>query len=42
MTQINGLVQGNNGKKTEPLYGVKVKLLHSGKGTITDEEGVLK
>ena len=40
MTQVNGLVQGNNGKKTESLYGVKVKLLNSGKGTITDEEGV--
>jgi len=42
MTQVNGLVQGNNGTKTEPLYGVKVKLLHSGKGTISDEEGVFE
>ena len=38
--QVNGLVQGNDGKKVEPLFGVKVKLLQSGKGTITDEEGV--
>ena len=38
--QVNGLVQGNNGTKTEPLYGVKVLLLKSKEGTVTDSEGI--
>ena len=38
--QVNGLVQGNNGNKTVPLYGVKVILLNSKERTITDSEGI--
>ena len=41
-SQVNGLVQGNNGKKTEPLYGAKVKLLLAKKGVITGEEGLFE
>jgi len=40
--QINGFVQGNNGKKTEALYGVKIKLLKSKKGVVTNEEGIFE
>ena len=41
-SQVNGLVQGNNGKKTEPLYGAKVKLLLAKKGVVTGEEGLFE
>lgn len=41
-TQVNGLVQGNNGNKTEPLYGAKIKLLNTGKGVVTNELGVFE
>lgn len=40
--QLNGLIQGNNGKKTEPLYGAKVRLLNAQKGVVTDEKGVFE
>ena len=42
LSQVNGLVQGNNGTKTEPLYGAKVKLLKAKKGVVTDEQGVFE
>ena len=41
-SQVNGLVQGNNGKKTEPLYGAKIKLLMAKKGVITGEQGLFE
>ena len=41
-SQVNGLVQGNNGKKTEPLYGAKVKLLLAKKVVVTGEEGLFE
>ena len=31
--QVNGLVQGNNGEKTEAIYGAKIKLLQAKKGS---------
>ena len=40
--QVNGLVQGNNGEKTEAIYGAKIKLLQAKKGVVTDEEGVFE
>ena len=41
-SQINGFVQGNNGNKTEALYGAKIKLLKSKKGVVTTEEGIFE
>ena len=41
-SQVNGLIQGNNGKKMEPLYGAKVKLLLAKKGVVTGEEGLFE
>ena len=40
--QVNGLVQGNNGEKTEAIYGAKIKLLQAKRGVVTDEEGVFE
>ena len=42
LEQVNGLVQGNNGTKTEPLYGAKIKLLKAKKGVVTGEQGLFE
>ena len=41
-SQVNGLVQGNNGTKTEPLYGAKIKLINARRGVVADEQGVFE
>lgn len=38
-SQMKGIVLGSGGSKREPLYGAKLKLLHSKIGTSTSEEG---
>lgn len=37
--QLNGVVYGSNKKTKEPIYGAKVRLVSTGKGAITNEEG---
>lgn len=38
--QLQGLVNGSdNTNKKEPIFGAKVRLIRSGKGAVTDEEG---
>jgi outer membrane receptor protein involved in Fe transport len=37
--QLNGVVYGSNKKSKEPIYGAKVRLVSTGKGAITNEEG---
>jgi len=41
-SQVNGLVQGQNGKSLKPLYGAKIKLIGGKTGVITGEEGQFK
>ena len=40
--QLNGVVYGSNKKSKEPIYGAKVRLVSTGKGAITNEEGKFK
>lgn len=38
-SQVNGLVQGQNGKSLKPLYGAKIKLIGGKTGVISGEDG---
>jgi outer membrane receptor protein involved in Fe transport len=40
--QIKGLVQGTDSISKKPLFGAKVKLIHSKTGVITSEEGTFE